>query len=203
MVRIVSYAPNRGKGYAVRRGLQTARGQWRIFTDVDLAYGFDDIVRLAGILRAGAEVAIASRSHPESRLLLPSGLEGYAYRRRLQSVAFSALVRLVLPIKQRDTQAGLKGMTGRMAQLIAPRIHSDGFEFDCEFLVACLRLGIHVTEVPVCVRYEDRASTTNMRAMIGMLGQLWRIRRDWPPVSNQPGQARAIPSGTANNRQAA
>src|SRR5439155_14617598 len=39
-VQVVSYAPNRGKGHAVRLGLAAARGAWRIFTDIDLAYGF-------------------------------------------------------------------------------------------------------------------------------------------------------------------
>src|SRR5262249_23925667 len=38
-VRVLSHQPNRGKGYAVYRGLAAARGRWRIFTDIDLAYG--------------------------------------------------------------------------------------------------------------------------------------------------------------------
>src|SRR5262249_55559538 len=46
-VRFLSYAPNRGKGYAVRRGLLEARGPWRLFTDVDLAYSLDDVQRVA------------------------------------------------------------------------------------------------------------------------------------------------------------
>src|SRR5262249_57442237 len=108
-VGVLSYQPNRGKGYAVRQGLRAARGRWRVFTDVDLAYGFDDILRVAGRLQDGADVAIASRFHPESRLLLPPRLQGYAYRRHLQSLIFSALVRLLLPGRHRHTQAGPQG----------------------------------------------------------------------------------------------
>src|SRR5262245_16092396 len=37
-MRVLSYAKNRGKGHAVRQGLLAAAGQWRIFTDVDLAF---------------------------------------------------------------------------------------------------------------------------------------------------------------------
>src|SRR5439155_15865147 len=70
-VRMISYAANRGKGYAVRRGLEAARGEWRLFTDVDLAYSLDDVLRVAEALRAGADVAIASRTHPDSRMVLP------------------------------------------------------------------------------------------------------------------------------------
>src|SRR5205085_8390000 len=46
-VRVLTYAPNRGKGHAVRHGLAAAHGAWRLFTDVDLAYGFDDVLRVA------------------------------------------------------------------------------------------------------------------------------------------------------------
>jgi cellulose synthase/poly-beta-1,6-N-acetylglucosamine synthase-like glycosyltransferase len=176
---LLSYTPNRGKGHAVRRGLAAARGQWRIFTDVDLAYRFDDIQRVAATLAGGAEVAIASRLHAESRLIAPPRVLGYAYRRYLQSLAFSVLVRWLLPLEQRDTQAGLKGLSAHAVQTVLPRLRCDGFEFDCELLMACARLGLPVVEVPVCVRYEDAASTTGLRSVGHMVRALWNIRRAW------------------------
>ncbi len=185
-VRVLRYSPNRGKGHAVRLGLAAAGGRWRLFTDVDLAYSFADVERVAAELQAGAEVAIASRTHRDSRLVLPPRLQGYAYRRHLQSLVFSAVARGLLPITQRDTQAGLKGMSARAAELILPRLRCDGFGFDCELLTACACLGLPVAEVPVWVRYEDRASTTGLGSMSRMLRELWRIRRAWrklpPPV---------------------
>lgn len=196
--RVVSYAPNRGKGYAVRRGLEAARGRWRVFTDVDLAYRFDDIVRVADALRAGADMAIASRVHPDSRLLLPPTLLGYLYRRHLQSAVFSALVRLLLPLKQRDTQAGLKGLSAAAARRLLPNLRCDGFGFDCELLTACARYALSVAEVPVCVRYFDAASTTGLASMGRMVRELWQIRRDWRPAA-----AMAPPAAEPGYREAA
>jgi glycosyltransferase involved in cell wall biosynthesis len=178
-VRVLSHHPNRGKGHAVRQGLRAARGQWRVFTDVDLAYGFDDILRLAQTLQRGADVAIASRDHPQSRVMLPPRLQGYAYRRYLQSLVFSVLVRWLLPVTQRDTQAGLKGLSARAADMVLPHLQCPGFEFDCELLAACACFGLEVVEVPVCVRYEDTASTTSFRSVARMIGELWKIRRAW------------------------
>jgi dolichyl-phosphate beta-glucosyltransferase len=178
-VRVLSYQPNRGKGYAVRQGLLAARGQWRLFTDVDLAYGFEDVVRLARALQAGAAVAIGSRHHADSRLVVPPTLAGYAYRRHLQGRLFSLLTRGLLPVTQQDTQAGLKGMTAAVARAVLPHLACNGFGFDCELLTACARLGVPVAEVPVTVRYEDAASTTGLRTMLGMVSDLWRIRRRW------------------------
>jgi dolichyl-phosphate beta-glucosyltransferase len=178
-VQIINYAPNRGKGYAVRRGLEAARGAWRIFTDIDLAYSLGDVQRLAQVLRGGAAVAIASRVHPDSRVILPPSLHGYAYRRHLQSWLFTNLAHCLLPLRQRDTQAGLKGLSAAAARLLLPHLHCDGFGFDCELLTACAHFGVEVTEVPVWVRYEDRASTTSVRATRQMFRELLRIRRTW------------------------
>jgi dolichyl-phosphate beta-glucosyltransferase len=178
-IRVLSHAPNRGKGYAVRRGLEAAQGEWRLFTDVDLAYSFEDVLRVANALRAGADVAIASRTHPDSRIVVPMALQGYAYRRHLQSQLLSMLVRRLLPVTQRDTQAGLKGMSARAARLVLPHLRCLGFGFDCELLTACARLGLAVEEVPVSVRYEDKASTTSPRQTLHMLRELWQIRRGW------------------------
>jgi dolichyl-phosphate beta-glucosyltransferase len=195
-VRLLSHAPNRGKGFAVRRGLAEARGDWRVFADVDLAYGLAEVDRVARALRAGGEVVIASRRHRDSRVESPPRLRGYLIRRRLQSLVFNALTHLLLPLRQRDTQAGLKGMSASAANSLLPRLTCDGFGFDCELLTACGRLGIAVTEVPVCVRYDDAASTTDVRTVARILRELWHIRRAWRGVTPAAGVPR-------ENREAA
>ncbi len=197
-VRVLSYSPNRGKGYALRHGLRAARGAYRLFTDIDLAYGWDDVLRVARALWGGAEVAVASRTHPQSRLIVPVALQGYAYRRHVQSVIFAALARLLLPLRQTDTQAGLKGLSARAAWLVLPPARCDGFGFDCELLTACARYRLPVVEVPVRVRFEDRASTTGLRATARMIRELWQIRRTW----RQAPPALAMPVGPARREAA-
>jgi hypothetical protein len=118
--------------------------------------------------------------------MYPLWVQHYAYRRYLQSLVFAALVQRLLPVTQRDTQAGLKGFSARAAHMLLPRLRCDGFAFDCEVLTACAHYGLPVVEVPVCFRYHDKASTTSFRGMARMIGDLFRIRRDWrrlPPAA--------------------
>jgi dolichyl-phosphate beta-glucosyltransferase len=177
--RVLDFPVNRGKGHAVRSGLAAARGRWLVFTDADLAYGPDDIARVAARLRAGAAVAIGSRDHPDSELVLPPALAGYTFRRHLQSLGFAWLARTVLGLPYRDPQAGLKGMHAAVVQLVLPRLSRNGFAFDCELLTACARLGIPVEEVPVRVQFADRRTTTSLRTSARTIRDLFAIRRDW------------------------
>ena len=185
-LRVESYAHNRGKGYAVRYGLLAARGDRRLFTDIDLAYRFTDIIRVADALRGRVDVAIASREHPESLVQLPPGQLGYAIRRRLQSKLFGNLARALLPVPYADTQAGLKGLTATSAEELIPNLKCDGFGFDCELLTAAARYQMAVREVPVKVRLDDAASTTRLSTTARMLADLWRIRKRWPVTDFPP-----------------
>jgi len=106
-------------------------------------------------------------------------LEAIARAAATQGRVFSAVARVLLPIRQRDTQAGLKGMTATVAERIVPELGCDGFGLDCELLTACARSGVPVVEVPVHVRYDSTASTTGPRATLRMLRELWQIRRAW------------------------
>lgn len=178
-MRVLDFPQNRGKGFAVRAGLLAARGSVRVFSDIDLAYSFTDIARVAAAVWDGAPVAVASREHPESEVRLPVGLLGYVRRRHFQSRVFGAIARTLLPVAQRDTQAGLKGMSAAVARSLVPELRCDGFGFDCELLTACARSGVPVAEVPVCVRYDSVASTTGLRSTVRMLRELWTIRRAW------------------------
>ncbi len=179
LIRVVRYTRNRGKGYAVRLGLQRARGQYRIFTDFDLAYRLDMVEALADQLVSGLDVVIASRAHRESEVVAPPEMHGYLRRRKIQSAVFSAIARLLLGIRQRDPQAGLKGLSARAASTLLRHVRCTGFGFDCDLLVACRYFGIAVREMPVRVVYEDSGSTTRLSSSLKMIRELYRIRRRW------------------------
>ena len=46
-IRVVRSAENRGKGHAVKLGMQSSRGEFCVFTDCDLAYGTEILRAMA------------------------------------------------------------------------------------------------------------------------------------------------------------
>ncbi len=172
---------NRGKGYSVARGMSAARGSYRVFTDVDLAYPVEEIDRIVRELEAGNDVAIACRVLPESRYLMSPSFFHYLYTRHLMSRVFNRVVRLALLPGILDTQAGLKGFTGPAAELIFPRLTVPGFGFDVEVLYIARKHGLRIRQTAVQYRYEDEPSTVRFAAdAVTMLRDLARIRwHDW------------------------
>jgi glycosyltransferase involved in cell wall biosynthesis len=198
-VRVLRSARNRGKGYAVRLGLLAARGQYRIFTDVDLAYRLDMVESVAEQLLAGDDMVIASRSHPESEIVMAPGMENYLKKRKLQSVVFSNVARTLLGIRQRDPQAGLKGLSARAAVTVLPYVKCPGFGFDCELIVACKYFGIPIREVPIRVHYDHVVSTTRATTGLKMIGELWRIRKHWQKIRRDGPDYNILTSVSAGN----
>ena len=60
--RLVSYAPNRGRGYALRQGIANARGDIIVTTEIDLSWGEDIVHRLYAAMKehADADIVVAS-----------------------------------------------------------------------------------------------------------------------------------------------
>ena len=177
-LRAVRNPENQGKGHAVRRGLGLARGAIGVFTDADLTYPVENLAQILAALRSGADVAIASRVHADSRYLTSPEFFRRIYTRHAMGRAFNALTRQMILGELMDTQAGLKGFTKAALDRLLPRLTLDRFSFDVELLVVAKRLGLRIDEVPVTFVYCREPSTLELgRDGVRMLADLWRIRR--------------------------
>ena len=183
---------NLGKGAAVRTGMQAARGRFRVFVDADLAYPAAEIGPVVARLRAGAQVVVASRVHPESRYLIRPSFFRYLYTRHISGRFFNWLVRVLLLPGVSDTQAGLKGFSAAAAEALFAGWIPDGFGFDLAVLARARRAGMEIVEAPVTFRYDREPST--MRFVADTFDML----RDLAAVRLRVGRGGAIlPAGGA------
>ena len=164
---------NRGKGAAVRLGMLTARGDWRIFTDCDLAYGPETV---SAMLTAAAEQNAAVLTG--SRAIAPDGYAGYSPLRRLASRVYLRILSAAAGFRHTDSQCGIKGFRADAAEALFSRAETDGWAFDFEILMLADRLGYSVSEYPVRVLETCRASKVRLvRDSVRMLREVTRIRR--------------------------
>jgi dolichyl-phosphate beta-glucosyltransferase len=154
-IQLKSYEQNRGKGYALRQGLNKASTPYVFYTDVDLAYDPVEALRVLKLLQDGADLAVVNRANPDSRFIISPSEFPRIYKRHLMSRGFNWLLRHMLPITILDTQAGLKGLTKKAWDMIGPQMTSEGFFFDVELLALAGALKLSVAETAVKVTYID------------------------------------------------
>jgi dolichyl-phosphate beta-glucosyltransferase len=168
-LRVLSYGPNRGKGFAVRTGMLAAQGERVVFTDADGSYGPSDLDRILAALDQ-APVAIASRA-------AGGGGGGGPVARRAASRVFNLAVRGALGLPFADTQSGLKGFRRPAARQLFGQARVDGFAFDVEVLWLARRHGLGVAEVPVQATERHGSKVQLVADALAMLAQVWTLRQ--------------------------
>jgi dolichyl-phosphate beta-glucosyltransferase len=176
-IRVEAYEQNRGKGYALRRGLSMAETPFKIYTDIDLAYEPEEAVKILKLLEDGADVAVVNRANPDSEFLVSPRDFPNIYRRHLMSRSFNWWLRKMLPIAIGDTQAGLKGITARAWDEIGPDMTTDGFFFDVELLARAGAARMRIDEVPVFFKYFDPTTVRMVNHGWSMIKDTLRLRR--------------------------
>ena len=195
---VVTLPENRGKGAAVRAGMLAATGRTRVFTDIDLAYPPEQLTRALAQIEAGADMVVGSRRHGET-----DALNRAAAFRELGSLVFNLFTHVVLLGRYRDTQCGLKGFRGDVAEMLFPRCRVDRFAFDVELFHLAERYRLSLTEIPVVLDNVDQTTVSLAVDTIRMVRDVLRVRR-WSArgvYDLSPGEMGLIgPTGTRDRR---
>ncbi len=169
-LRLEGYAPNRGKGCAVRVGMLSARGEYVFATDADLAYGLDNIAPMLDKLeRTGCDLVIGSRR------LNGEGYKDYPLLRLITSKGFGLIVRLLSGLPY-DTQCGIKGYRRAAAQALFSKCTTDGFAFDFEVLLRARKAGMSIGQEAVSIVNHRDSKVDILRDSARMFRDLLRIR---------------------------
>jgi dolichyl-phosphate beta-glucosyltransferase len=170
-LRLIENPGNRGKGYSVRNGMLHAKGDMLLFSDADLSSPIEEAPKLFAALEGGADIAIGSRwIRPETQTRRQSLLRQFYGR------AFNVALRLLLGLRQKDTQCGFKAFTHAAAQKIFPQQHIERWGFDPELLYLARRYGLKVAEIPVAWADVGGTRLSPLRDGLRMIGEVLRIR---------------------------
>ena len=170
-LRLIENPGNRGKGYSVRNGMRNATGEIQLFTDADLSSPIEESVKLFSAIQNGADIAIGSRwLRPETQTRRQSLLRQFYGR------AFNVALRVLLGLRQKDTQCGFKAFTREAAQKIFPHQHIERWGFDPEILFLARRCKLKVEEVPVAWADMGGTRISPLRDGLRMFGEVLRIR---------------------------
>jgi dolichyl-phosphate beta-glucosyltransferase len=180
-LRLLRYAPNRGKGFALKVGFAASRGDRVLFSDADLSTPIEEADRFLAELDRGADAAIGSRKSARAQIEVHQ-----PWLRETLGKGYTWLVRR-LAADVSDATCGFKAYRGDIGRDLYARMRAFDWSFDAEMLFVCRRLGLRVVEVPV--RWRDQAGTkVDLRrdVLLALKGlaqirvNAWRGRYDTP-----------------------
>jgi glycosyltransferase involved in cell wall biosynthesis len=145
-IRLISYAQNKGKGYALRKGVLTSSGSLAMLLDGDCEISLASLNEYLNEIE-GSDLVIGSKRHPLSNVDLP-------FIREFLSRTFNIFVRFTTGIKIKDTQVGLKVGKGTIIREIFRHVQVKRYAFDVELLTIASLLSLKVKEMPVDLNIE-------------------------------------------------
>jgi glycosyltransferase involved in cell wall biosynthesis len=152
-IRVLRNGRNHGKGYSVKHGVLTARGDLVLISDADFSTPIDDLpILLQAVETEGYGIAIGSRGLADSRVELHQ-----AAWREMMGRGFNRLVRLLTGLRFMDTQCGFKLVRRQEALPLFRAARIERFAYDVEILYLAQKAGVRVSEVPV--RWRNAAGT--------------------------------------------
>ena len=164
---------NHGKGAAVRLGMASASGHFRLFMDADNSTTIDQVEGFWPLLDDGYDVVIGSRDVGGAHVVVHQ-----PWYKELGGKLGNLLIRTLAVSGVVDTQAGFKMFTQRCIEDLLPRLTIERWGFDVELLVAARCRGYRIKETPI-TWINAANSRVSALTYIEVLGEVWRIRRQW------------------------
>jgi dolichyl-phosphate beta-glucosyltransferase len=143
-LKFISYHTNQGKGYAVKKGIKEASGEYILFLDADNSTPIEEFKKLKQEIEKGIDIAIGSRYLPNSNVKIKQSLLRIIIGRLGNLLIQSLLVKNI-----KDTQCGFKLFRHQVAKDIFHRQKIKGWGFDMEILAIAQILDYKIKEVAV------------------------------------------------------
>jgi len=170
-LRIVSYKPNVGKGYAVRQGVFAADGEFIAFSDADLSAPIEELAKLFDAINKGYDIAIGSRAVKGASIPVHQ-----PFYRELGGKGLNLIIQTLAVPGIRDTQCGFKLFRGDVAREIFSKCFVNRWGFDVEVLYLARRLGYSIAEIGVKWGHAEGSKIKPVPAAFGIIRDLVRIR---------------------------
>ena len=168
-LRVFGQTQRRGKGKAVRDGVELATGELIGFADADDKVPIEALGEVLPWLERGFDVAVGSRRVEGAHVERAAPLH-----RRVGSRLFAHAVRWAGVDGIADSQCGFKFFRAEVARDLCARQRTDGYMFDVELLGLAQIRGYRIREVGVPWRHD---SDTRYDPVLGTWQNFVEIRR--------------------------
>jgi dolichyl-phosphate beta-glucosyltransferase len=142
-VSLIDYNVNKGKGYAIKRGILKAKNDWLLTLDADLSVDFEQIIKWNN------EFDLNFRSAYWGSRFLKSSKVNSKFIRRYFGIVLIAILKFFFNFNIKDTQCGFKLYHKNYSKKLFKKLDIYDFSHDIKLLLLLNRMRIDVFELPL------------------------------------------------------
>lgn len=131
-----------GKGIAIKTAWQKYPADIYCFMDADLATDLEALPELIAAIKAGNDIAIGSRFHPQSKVVR-------SWSRILISRAYQLVLKVALHLKISDLPCGFKAINSQTRNNLLAQVQNQAWFFDSELVILGEKQGYKISEIPI------------------------------------------------------
>jgi len=158
--------PHQGKAQTLITGIQESKGDYVLFSDIDLATPIEEAEKLIAEINNNYKIIIGSRNNQRA---------GAPLLRKIMALGFIHIRNFLIGLKGvRDTQCGFKLFERTASRAIIEKLvvfkekkkiegSSVSAGFDLEFLFVARKMGYKIKEVPVTWRHVETKNVSFIR----------------------------------------
>ncbi len=150
-ITAISYTPNQGKGYAVRRGIQAARGDVILILDADMTVMPEELPRFFQPLSEGRAGLVSG-----TRMVYPMESGAMKFLSFIGNKVFGLLLGFVMEQRKTDTGCGTNAFFKKDFHDFT---RSNDVWGDCDLLLEAARKRLKILELPVHYRARQKGSS--------------------------------------------
>ncbi|MGB1104154.1 MAG: glycosyltransferase [Crocinitomicaceae bacterium] len=152
----IDYPENRGKGYALRKGVAAAKNDFIIYTDIDFPYTSGSFLTVFEKLKEGNDVVPGHRGK--------AYYDNTPFMRKLISKFLRWTLKTFLRLPTDDSQCGIKGFN-RVGAAVFRDTQIDRFLFDLEFIKLSAKRKVKIQKAPVELKPDVVFSSVSLKIL--------------------------------------
>lgn len=128
-IQYLAYPENKGKGYALRKGISLSQNKYVIYTDIDFPFTNESVVAVIdSLINDANDIVVGHRNYNYYK-------NNISTFRKILSKAFRFFIKNIVGIKITDTQCGLKGLSEKgKTKFLTTKINRYLFDFEFIFI---------------------------------------------------------------------
>jgi glycosyltransferase involved in cell wall biosynthesis len=161
----ISYSLNKGKGFAIRKGIEQAFGNYIIYTDIDFPYTNQSFINILELLN-NYDITIGTRGLSYYNNIPP--------HRAAISKILRFFIKKLLQIPTDDTQGGLKGMKNEVKTYFL-KTEINRYLFDLEFICIAAKNKLNIGLIPVVLNENTVVRKMNFKVVSKELVNFFKV----------------------------